>query len=365
MVKTCDVGSLPFVGDHKKFLKGALSYGLFVDDSTAFFERRIIESYLDKVHVGIDVPNYPQYRDMNQMFLDMLEGIDKVDGNYIETGGLTIKKGQGVIPEVLAIKNCSKEIGGKLDKTFKLRVSITGPYTFSMFFAYKDKSTFSRLGNVLTQTVEHNFFNNKFGRVTLVTLDEPAFGFIDDPLLDKGSEARENLIHAWESILQKARSTGAQTCFHLHSTKDELFWEVKSLNTIEPPVNDIFYQTKRTKEKLESTDKFLNATIGITDFDQLIRAYIMAKVKEKPSEVVINENIAETWKKLGNKTIDPTIFIENVELMKERLTKVIERFDINRVLYAGPECGLASFPTYESALECLRRVSNATSNAAL
>jgi methionine synthase II (cobalamin-independent) len=42
--------------------------------------------------------------------------------------------------------------------------------------------------------------------------------------------------------------------------------------------------------------------------------------------------------------------------MKKRLTKILELFGENRVPYAGPECGLRSFPTYESALECLRRV---------
>jgi len=41
------------------------------------------------------------------------------------------------------------------------------------------------------------------------------------------------------------------------------------------------------------------------------------------------------------------------------LVKIVENFCENRVLYAGPECGLRSFPTYESAIECLRRVSQA------
>lgn len=359
MVDTSDVGSLPFAGDLKRFWEGALHYGRIVDDSTVFFEQKIVNSFLDKAHAGINVPNYPQYRDMNQMFLDTIEGISKVNGGYVETGVLTVKDGQGVIPEVLAIKNRSQEISENLGAPFKLRVSITGPYTLSTFFAYKEKSIFSKLGNVLSQIVDSNVFKNKHGGVSLVTLDEPVLGFIDDPLLDKGSEARENLLKACESVMQKIVSKGAQSCLHLHSTRDELFWEVKSLKIIETPVNDSFYQAKRTKEQLESTDKFLNASIGATDFDQLIRANILFTARQKLSETSMNEKIAEAWKNLRSGRIDPSIFLEDVELMRERLVKTIEKFGAKRVVYAGPECGLWSFPTYESALECLRRVSQA------
>jgi len=45
--------------------------------------------------------------------------------------------------------------------------------------------------------------------------------------------------------------------------------------------------------------------------------------------------------------------------MKNRLVKVVERFGAERVPYAGPECGLKGYPTYETAIECLRRVSSA------
>jgi methionine synthase II (cobalamin-independent) len=44
--------------------------------------------------------------------------------------------------------------------------------------------------------------------------------------------------------------------------------------------------------------------------------------------------------------------------MKNRLVKVINRFGLERVLYVGPECGLKGYPTYENAIECLRRVSS-------
>jgi len=359
MVESLDEGSLPFVGDFQKFLEGVSNYGRAVNDSTQFFEKKVVDGFIDKIEAGIDVPNYPQYRDVNLMFFDVIEGIGKIDEGYIETAVLTLKEGKSAIPEVSAIKNRSQEIHEKLGKPIKLRICALGPYTMASLFAYKDKNTFTRLGNVLAQMVETNVFNSKHGSVVLVSVEEPVFGFVDDPLLDRGSEGRENLLQAWESIMNKAKARGAQTCLHLHNTSDELFWEVKTLNVIESHVNDSFYQAKRTKERLESTDKFLKASIAVTDFDQLIRNNLLATSKQKLNEININEKIAETWKSLSKKQIDPMIFVENVELMKERLVKIVEFFGENRVPYAGPECGLRSFPTYESALECLKRVSKA------
>jgi len=359
MVESLDEGSLPFVGDFRKFLEGASNYGRTVNDSTQFFEKKVMEGFFDKVGVGIEVPNYPQYRDVNQMFFDVIEGIGKIDKGYIETEVLALKEGKNVIPEVSALKNRSKEIHEKLGKPIKLRICGLGPYTMASLFAYKDKNTFTRLGNVLAQMVETNVFNDKHGSVALVSVEEPVFGFVDDPLLDRGSEGRENLLQAWEFIMNKAKDRGAQTCLHLHNTSDELFWEVKALNVIESHVNDSFYQAKRTKDRLESTDKFLKASIAVTDFDQLIRNNVIAMSKQPLNEISVNEKIAETWRSLNDRKIDPTIFVENMELMKKRLKKTIETFGANRILYAGPECGLRSFPTYESALECLRRASQA------
>ena len=49
----------------------------------------------------------------------------------------------------------------------------------------------------------------------------------------------------------------------------------------------------------------------------------------------------------------------DAEAMKKRVTDVVERFGEERILYAGPECGLKGYPTYNNALECLKRISAA------
>lgn len=361
MVESCDVGSLPFAGDVNRFLEGGNCFGSLTEDLRAqYFEGKVVEGFLHKIEAGISVPNYPQFRDMSDMFLSMIDGVEKVKGGYMETGLLSLQSGKDILPEVETIRKHSREFYEKLGRQFKVRISITGPYTLASQFLYKDKRVFSRLGNVLTRIVESNVFNNKYGSVCLVALDEPVFGLVDDPQMDRGSEARENLRKAWQLILEKASSKNAQTCLHLHSTRDELFWEIKSLDIIETHVNDPLYEAERTKRLLESTDKFLNASITATDFDQLIRNYLVASSQHEIGETAINEKIGETWKNIKEGKVNPVIFLESTDSMQKRLIKLIEGFGANRISYSTPECGLKSFPTYECALECLRRVADAT-----
>jgi len=357
MIKSCDSGSLPLVDDERVFLKGATSPQPSTKASVRYFEKKVTEAFLNKIGAGIDVPNYPQFRDMNQMFLEMMDGVEKTKEGYMETGILSLKAGKGCIPEVSAIERASPKICEKIGESFKLRVCVTGPYTLSSLFLYRDGGIFTRLGDMLSKIVQNSVFGGKYGGVVLVAVDEPTFGLLDDPLIDHGSDGRENLRKAWDSIFQKARSRGVQTCLHLHNTADSLFWEVESLNLLESHVDDPLYYMKRTKELLESTDKFLKASICITDFDKLIRNRIVADSAQKLNEFSVNQRIAKVWKDITHRKLDPKSFLEDEKTMQKRLIKIIERFGVERVPYAGPECGLRSFPSYEFTLECLRRVS--------
>ncbi len=364
MIKSCDVGSLPLIGDVERFLEGATRFESSPTEKTAkYFERMIVEGFFDKLRAGIDVPNYPQFRDMSRMFLGMIDGVEKAKDGYMETGILSLRAEESCIPEVSVIKENSQQIYERISEPFQVKVCVTGPYTLSSLFVYRDREIFSRVGEMISQIVENNLFNGKYGSVSLVAMDEPIFGLLDDPLIDRGSEGREHLRKAWESIFHTAHSKGIQTCIHLHNTADELFWEVEPLSIIESHVDDPIYQTGKTKELLESTDKFLKASVCITDFDSLIRESITVASQQKISELTINEKIAETWRRVKSGNLDPKVFLESDRLMKKRLIKIANKFGVDRILYAGPECGLGGFPTYECALEYLRRVSDAVKTA--
>ena len=363
MIEAYDVGSMPFFGDFKKFLDGAAQFVFhspdpYEDESSnpaMYFERKIVGVFIEKLRAGMDIPNYPQFRDMTRMFLEMMDGVEKIKDGYIETKLLSPKTGKLDIPEVLALKRNSKNIYEIFHSTFRVKICITGPYTLSSLFAYKDPELYSRIGDFLAEIVKENIFNNKYGKVELLALDEPTFGLIDDPMMDAGSIGRENLLHAWEKIFHKAQEKGVRTCLHLHSTTDELFWEVDSLKIIESHVNDSLYSGNKTKELLELRDKFLKASISYSNFDVLIRKKMLYNSAGKTGDVT--QVIGNVWRKIRSNEINPTVFLENVELMKMRLLKIIDRFGLERIPYAGPECGLRGFPTSSSAIECLKRVS--------
>jgi len=355
-IKSCDVGSLPFSGNLAKFLEGASqSESSCNDDASSYFCSKVVTSFLDKAQTGINIPYYPQFRDMNHMFLELIDGIEKLKKGYVESKDMSLKATGKSIPEVNVIKENSRQISEVLGHSFELGVCITGPYTLSSQFAVRDTSLFLRLGRLISQLVKNTVFNNKHGRVSLISVDEPIFGFLNDPLIDPDCEGRENLKKAWEFVTHasKANSSSAQTCIHLHSTADKLFWEVESLDVVEAGMKNFLYQSKETKKLLEAYDKFLKATACTTNFDELIREKAITSHQQNAD---INQEIKENWKKILNGQLNATIFLEDTALIRKRILDIANRYSPERVPYASPECGLKGYPTYECALECLRRV---------
>jgi len=366
-IESYDIGSMPFLGDFEKLCRGAKSFNSLLplfygkhstSQSIKYFEEKVLEVFLDKLEAGISVPNYPQFRDMNTMFLDTIDGIQKTEGGYIIAKNLNIEPEMTKIPEVQTIKRNSRNICEKIGAPFKVKICITGPYTLSSLFVDRRKNIFNELSEMLARFISDNIYKDKYSIVDLVALDEPVFGFLSDSLIDFGTEGREELCKSWERLFYKATSKGISSCIHLHNTVDELFWEIDSLNIIDSHVGDPIYKSKRTKQLLEKKDKFLKASISITDFDRLIRERISTAPNRKGDESTLMESVGKTWNEIKQGMTDPKEFLETAETMKRRLNEIITHFGIERVLYAGPECGMKSFPTYQCAVECLKRVSD-------
>jgi len=358
-LESYDVGSLPFEGDFEKFCRGASAKP--DGEDYRYFEDKVVEGFLDKLRAGIDLPNYPQFRDMNEMFMCSIRGVERVKSMYVETESLSVSAEDAKIPEVEAIRRRASEIAEEAGSPFRVKLCVTGPHTLSCLFLYRHGDLFLSLGRVLSRIVEENIFKEKHGRVAMLTLDEPTFGAFDDHLIDYGAEGRENLRKAWEDVFHRAKSAGVVTVIHLHSTSNRLFWEVEFLDVVESHVDDFLYRSRQTKRLLEDTDKFLKASVCRTSFDTLIKTALESS--PKPTRTTsIEEEIGRVWRRIKKGEVDPTIYIESPEVMKKRLSKVVETFGPERVPYAGPECGLRGFPTYRSAVECLRRVAGVVSS---
>jgi len=359
---SCDVGSLPPTTDIERLNRGAkdvLRPGRASSSAALQFKRTVLSALRDKLSAGIDVPTYPQFRDMSQMFLSALSGLELLEGRLVEAGKPRVQDPR--IPEVLVIREGAHGLADELGvEKVRLRICVTGPHTLSFQFAFRSPGLLARLGSVLADIVKANVSSARGLEIAILALDEPTFGVVDDLLVEPGSEGREALLGAWEEIFSAAKAVEKSilTCIHLHSTVDGLFWEVGALDMIESHVGDTLYRSHATARALEEHDKFLRASICRTDYDALVRARLKAEMPGA-SETAIAERLGAVWRAIGRGELDPSTFLEPVELMAKRLKAVVERFGPDRVLLAGPECGLRGFPTYWCAIECLRRAARA------
>lgn len=313
---------------------------------------QILQVFTDKVNAGIAVPNYPQLRDMNEMFLEMFEGFLKVGEGYVAER-LRLKAGRGMLPEVQILRRRVEKVFEGLQhplERLKVKVCITGPYTISSLFHQRDGELLKDLGFLLASVASKNLFKEKKMEVSMVSLDEPVFAVLDDPLLDYGSQGREELRKAWDRIFSEVKGRGAETVLHLHNTRDGLFWEVESLQILESHVGDLLYSSTKAKRMAEEKDKFFKASIALTDFDSLIMKRLRGEGMEQ---------VGKVWRRIKRGEVSPESFLEEVEALRVRLRRVVGFLGEERVPYAGPECGLGGFPTYPCAVECLRRVAQA------
>ncbi|MFB0557914.1 MAG: hypothetical protein ACETVY_02245 [Candidatus Bathyarchaeia archaeon] len=359
MLRTYDVGSLPLRVEEASIREGArksqtvLSLVGVSDEASKVFESEVVSAFMDKLWTGMDIPNYPQFRDMNEMFFELIQGIKKEEGGYVALRAPSAKP-SSIIPEVDVLRKNASQIrdDAGIDKV-RVKACLTGPYTLSSFFQAKTPKLFEDLGHALADIVSRSIFDTRHGEVSLVCIDEPVIGFLNDPLLDYGSEGRGALRRAWDEVFRIATAKGLETSMHLHDTSDDLFWEVEHLGIVESHVDDPLYAQETTKRRLEDTDKRLKASISITLFDKLIESHLRKEGRIGD----IQQGIGEVWDKIRLGRADPFTFIEDPALLMKRLRSVVERFGEELVPYAGPECGLGSWPTYETAFECLRRIS--------
>ncbi|MCW4014550.1 MAG: hypothetical protein NWF07_16390 [Candidatus Bathyarchaeota archaeon] len=351
-----DVGSIPqriesdviYSGARKA--NGLLPYLGVSNQDYVEFQEEVVSAFKDKLDAGIEVPNYPQFRDMNQMFFELMEGIEKHNGALFNVKSIKAKKGSA-IPEVLALKRESRQLKEVHEDKAKIKVCVTGPYTLASFFQVKTPGLYFELGEALADIVENSIFGNSGAETVHLSLDEPVLGFLNDHQLDYGSEIREALRKSWDRVFSVAKAYNLDTSMHLHNSSENLFWETEHLDMIACHVGDPFYTQESTKKRLEETDKQVFASIGVTQFDNLIHSHFLAKGYKGN----IPEKIGEIWSDIKKYAVDPVLFLEEPRVLRKRLCKVIDSFGFDRVGCVSPECGLNSFPDYYVAMECLER----------
>jgi len=280
IVQSWDIGSLPLRVEEKTIREGASSTDSilgklgFPIQQSRIFEEEVVTAFIDKLNSGLDYPNYPQFRDMNHMFLEMISGVERIEGKYHVHDVLGLGKNR-VIPEMLVLKQNISNIRDKTGKSkINVKMCVTGPYTLSSLFINRSPELFNQLGSCLSKVVSNSIFRTRTGEVKLLSVDEPLLGMIDDTLLDRGSLGREALLKAMRNVYHSAKSRNLETCIHLHDTSNDLFWDIQDLDIIETHVEDPLYELESTVKLLEEKDKKLRGSVALTPFDKLIETML-------------------------------------------------------------------------------------------
>jgi 5-methyltetrahydropteroyltriglutamate--homocysteine methyltransferase len=179
---------------------------------------------------------------------------------------------------------------------------------------------------------KNSILDTDYVKTEVVSIDEPSYGFLDI------NSAKETTI----SVLEKAFDfQGAVRQIHLHSPSrvsdllDVRNIDVVSFEYAASPKN--FESVSR--RMLDDADKHVRVGVSRTDIDSIL-AELHDKGVEKPT--------AEQM-------------VESVDVIRKRYVVAKEKYG-DRMTFAGPDCGLGSWPSQESALLLLKRTVAAVKN---
>ncbi|MFZ2470688.1 MAG: methionine synthase [Methanothrix sp.] len=300
--------------------------GIFFDDIGSFplpkgvrLESLSRDQYLNMVRdvldqksrAGVEVPTYPQFRDMISMFMDGIENPDFAQSPYL------IKREHANIMELEAVS-----AGGDV------RVCVTGPV--ELYISVFGATHYPDILNNLAQSVSR-FMDVALeeGKMTVASLDEPSLGL------------NSNIIFSEDEILDALQIAsvpclGIDCEVHLHSP---LYAEACarvpgiSIVGIESAAHPDYLQLI-DKKVLEETDSYLRAGIARTDILSM-----SARLNEQ-----LGINLWQDMPRLEREILE----LESPQIMRKRLDRAYAQFG-DRLRATGPDCGLGSWPSQDLA----------------
>lgn len=305
-----DIGSFP------------LPYGITREWVEKSFETKEYEELVQRAFLMkskfLDTPNYPQFRDMISMFMDLIKNPEFQDDAYL------IAERNARIRELEIVENMKVE---------RVRVCITG--AFELYYREFRGVIYEDLLMNIAESV-YRFAKNalKFENVVCISFDEPSLGTVPD------LQPEAELV---ERVYSKKLKCDVQV--HLH---EPVFYE----KFLETKIDVIGIETARDEKKLEAIDfetiesaeKGLRIGVARTDIDCIINEFngkhgVNAWSDESLSELAIEE-------------------IEGLEVIKRRINRAFEKFG-DLIQYIGPDCGLFAFPSQKVAMKLLENLRKA------
>lgn len=327
-----DIGSLPFpkgLGVTKEEFAS-----LYVEQQEATAQKGRIESkiFYDiiadalwlKIDSGLEVITYPQLYNMYDQFLIAIK-------NH-EQDPFSIQERYAVIPELFAVKEEAKKYYEQKGEKLKLRVCVTGPvelYQRAGFGSYIYEDVLRNFALSVNAFLKNAIIEDKYIETFAVSIDEPSMGYSD--LLNISDDA---LVEIYE-LTTRDISTTIQIHLHtLRAARIPLMTESIDVLTVESAASPENLRTI-TKKELEDHDKFIRVGVARTNIDAIYAGFIEQGREPDPIELVDSESA-----------------------IRKRFETAQSLFG-ERMSFAGPDCGLGSWPSQEVALELLRRTVSA------
>ena len=353
-IRPIDVGSFPLDADLTQYLRGAFEVecsggSVGTEDANYFISKHnsTFESKAKALGPDVAVTAYAQCRGMIDQFL--LPVVRHVTGSthqqtsiHSSFGDITKEDAQAVavaiatgnkIPsgddfrfaEIIALQigaeNLSKRLGVK---RISYKACITGPLELSLnlqrlagFPRTYDEKIVEYFTEVVKEFVSDSIVPSNYLAPVVVTMDEPAFGLegFGDFFTDTSSDPHsEHLISCWNEIYKKVPSD----CFrgiHLHASPFENSFNA-NWNLLEAHVG---VYVKR--QWLEDYDKFIRAAI----------------VRTEGPTIDPNDDAKDAWQDILSGNYER--YLQTKSEMERHLQENINRYGIERVPFAGPECG--------------------------
>ena len=309
--------------------------GIFLDDIGSFplpagvkvqslsheeYLEIVKEAFAKKIAAGIEVPTYPQFRDMVHMFMDLIQAPEFQESPFL------LKREHAQILELQALKSG------------QARVCVTGPVELylSVFGA---TSYFDILCNIAESVARFLEMAKELGVMMVASIDEPSLGISSNVIF-----SQDELLQALEIASRPCRGMDCE--MHLHSPIFvDLCCQVSGINIVgvESAAHPDYLKLidKRT---LDETDTFLRAGIARTDLFSMA-----AQLNDR-----FGTNLWEDTVRLEKEIMS----MESKEVIERRLSNAYDLFG-ERIRAVGPDCGLGSWPSQSFAMRLLENCAKA------
>ena len=264
-----------------------------------------------KSRAGVEVPTYPQFRDMIRMFMDPIEN----------------PACREPLPD--QERECQDHGAGGGACRARMCASAS-PDPVELYISAFGATNYPDILYNLAKSVARFLENGKEeGKMVVASLDEPSLGLSSNIVFSE-----DEIFEALE--IASAPCRGMDCEVHLHSP---LYAEACarvpgiSIVGIESAAHPDYLKLI-DKKVLEETDTFLRAGIARTDILSMT-----ARLNEK-----LGINLWDDMARLEMEILDN----ESPQVMKKRLERAYAKFG-ERLRATGPDCGLGSWPSQDLA----------------